>query len=109
MRPSDKPGSWNRFRSATRPVLMPSGSAKTRRLRKPRSRKATRPPGANLSAQQRAFHQFQRLYSEERPRQALGGKTPASLYRPSDREYPRTLPPIEYPGHFIVKRITNAG
>src|SRR2546422_2081070 len=34
---------------------------------------------------------------------------PAALYQPSSREYTGTLPPVEYPGHFIVKRVTNAG
>ena len=37
------------------------------------------------------------------------GATPASRYRASPRPYTGTVPPIEYPGHFIVKRITNAG
>jgi len=45
----------------------------------------------------------------ERPHQALHGRPPAALYRPSPRAYPAVLPPIEYPGHFIVKRVTNAG
>ncbi len=39
----------------------------------------------------------------------MRGRTPTSLYRPSLRAYPDVLPPIEYPGHFIVKRVTNAG
>src|SRR3989449_10639201 len=34
---------------------------------------------------------------------------PAALYQPSSREYTGTLPPVEYPGNFIVKRVTNAG
>jgi len=34
---------------------------------------------------------------------------PAALYQPSSREYTGTLPPVEYPGDFIVKRVTNAG
>jgi putative transposase len=34
---------------------------------------------------------------------------PAHCYAPSPRPYPERLPPLEYPGHFIVKRITNAG
>jgi hypothetical protein len=32
-----------------------------------------------------------------------------SCYTTSPRPYPDRLPPLEYPGHFIVKRITNAG
>lgn len=52
---------------------------------------------------------FRHLYNHERPHQALHGQTPASLYRPSSRPYTTDSPPIEYPGHFIVKRVTNAG
>jgi len=70
---------------------------------------AIRPPRANLPTQQRAFTTFRHLYNDERPHQALRGRTPASLYRPSPRQYTGTLPPVEYPGHFIVKRVTNAG
>ena len=70
---------------------------------------ATRPPKGNLSAQQRAFGAFQQEYNHERPHAALAGDTPASRYTPSKREYPARLPPLEYPGHFLVKRVTNAG
>ena len=34
---------------------------------------------------------------------------PASVYRASRPGYTGALPPVEYPGHFIVKRVTNAG
>ncbi len=57
----------------------------------------------------RVFQQLQRLYNEERPHQALNGQVPASVYRASRRPYTGGLPPIEYPGHFIVKMVTNAG
>jgi transposase InsO family protein len=70
---------------------------------------AIRPPRASLSVQQRAFNQFSRIYNDERPHEALEGETPASRYRPSPRSYTGVLPPIEYPGHFIVKRVTSAG
>jgi putative transposase len=70
---------------------------------------AIRPPRATLAAQQRAFNRFRTVYNNERPHTFLRGRTPTSLYRPSRREYTGELPPIEYPGHFIVKRITNAG
>jgi hypothetical protein len=58
---------------------------------------------------QRAFNRFRVLYNEERPHQFLDGRTPASLYRPSPRSYTGALPPIEYPGHYIPKRVTDAG
>jgi len=70
---------------------------------------ACRPPQSCLLSQQRAFNAFRRLYNDERPHEALGDRPPAALYRPSERPYTGTLPPVEYPGHFLVKRVTNAG
>ena len=37
------------------------------------------------------------------------GGTPGSRYRRSPRRDTGTVPPLEYPRHFIVKRVTNAG
>jgi putative transposase len=68
-----------------------------------------RPPQSRLATQQRAFDRFRRLYNEERPHQFLEGGTPASVYCPSPRPYTGGLPPIAYPGHYIPKRVTNAG
>lgn len=70
---------------------------------------AIRPPRGTLAAQQRAFNAFRALYNDERPHETLGGRPPGAFYRPSQRPYPNKLPPIDYPGHFLVKRITNAG
>ena len=69
----------------------------------------TRPPAADLTRQQRAFTTFRREYNDERPHAALGGDPPGARYVPSRRPYPATLPPLEYPGHFLVKRVTSAG
>lgn len=69
----------------------------------------TRPPAADLAAQQRVFQRFQREYNTERPHAALGGDPPAARYTPSTRAYPAELPALAYPGHFLVKRVTNAG
>jgi len=69
----------------------------------------TRPPAADLARQQRVFHAFQREYNTERPHAALDGDPPAARYGTSARPYPRQLPPLVYPGHFLVKRVTNAG
>lgn len=79
------------------------------RMHRTLKRGAIRPPRGDATAQQRAFNRFRTEYNEERPHETLGGQTPASQYRPSPRPYPRVLPPQEYPGHFLVKRITNAG
>jgi putative transposase len=69
----------------------------------------TRPPAADLARQQCAFTAFRREYNEVRPHAALGGDPPAARYAGSPRAYPATLPALEYPGHFVVKRVTHAG
>lgn len=79
------------------------------RMHKTLKRAAIRPPRGNRTAQQRAFTAFRAEFNEERPHDALHGATPGSLYRSSVREYPATLPPQEYPGHFLVKKITTGG
>jgi putative transposase len=79
------------------------------RMHKTLKGEAIRPPRATLRGQQRAFDRFRDEYNHERPHQALGGRPPGDLYRPSPRPYTGALPPIDYPGHFIVKRVTNAG
>jgi transposase InsO family protein len=69
----------------------------------------TRPPAIDLVRQQRIFTSFQREYNEERPHAALNGATPSSQYTPARRAFPSTLPALEYPSHFLVKRVTSAG
>jgi len=69
----------------------------------------TRPPARDLQQQQRAFTAFRRAYNAERPHAALAGDTPGARYTPSPRPYPARLPALEYPGHFTVKLVTNAG
>ena len=79
------------------------------RMHKTLKAEAIRPPRTRLVAQQRAFNRFRAEYNDERPHQSLRGRTPGSLYRPSTRVYTGELPPFAYPGHFLVKRVTNAG
>ena len=70
---------------------------------------ATRPPAHHQQAQQARFDRFCCEYNEERPHEALNYRTPASLYRPSARPMPATLPAPAYPGHSLVRRVSNAG
>jgi hypothetical protein len=83
----------------------PAQNGRHERMHKTLMYDATRPPARNLPAQQRQFATFLRIYNDERPHRALGGKTPASLYRPSPRPFPEKLPPVEYPGHFEVRKV----
>jgi putative transposase len=79
------------------------------RMHKTLKAKATRPPAANLNLQQRVFNRFLHTYNELRPHEALGDDTPASRWAPSPRPFPERILPPAYPGHFEVRRVSNAG
>jgi putative transposase len=79
------------------------------RMHRTLKREATRPAAANLRRQQVAFDRFRAVYNEDRPHEALGDRTPASVYRPSRRRLPERLPAVDYPGHYQVRFVSNAG
>lgn len=87
----------------------PEQNGRHERMHRTLKAEATRPPAANLRAQQRVFDHFRHEYNELRPHEGIGNKTPASLYVPSPRPYPSKIPPIEYPGHFEVRRVSRNG
>lgn len=68
-----------------------------------------RPPAPCLKAQQRRFDRFRHEYNFERPHEALGDGVPADHYHASARPWPRTLPPLEYPAHWEVRRVSAVG
>lgn len=70
---------------------------------------ATRPVEANLSRQQERFDLFVKEFNEVRPHEALGMKSPAEIYRPSERRFPERLPSPEYPAHFDVRLVSRNG
>ena len=72
-------------------------------------RRAVKPVQRTCAAQQEQFDALRPEYNTERPHDALGGDTPGSRYAPSRRSYAERLPTPEYPGHFLVKRVTDAG
>lgn len=68
-----------------------------------------RPPAAHAAAQQRRFVRFCVEYNHERPHEALRNDVPASHYHASPRALPAALPPLEYPGHVEVRRVSAVG
>ena len=70
---------------------------------------AARPPEQTMERQQKRLDEFRHIYNHERPHESLGQKRPATIYRPSPRPYPETLPPIEYPGHLETRKIGHNG
>ena len=79
------------------------------RMHRTLKRQAIRPVHRSCAGQQRAFDAFRAEYNTVRPHEALQQETPASRYASSPRAYPTTLPPLEYPGHFLVKQVTTGG
>jgi transposase InsO family protein len=87
----------------------PGQNGRHERMHKTLKEQATRPPKANMKAQQRAFDAFVQEFNHERPHEALGMRRPAELYEPSPRAYPQVLPEPQYPGHFEVRRVSRNG
>jgi len=87
----------------------PQQNGAHKHMRRTLKRAAIRPPRADCAAPQRVFDAFRRESNTERPHEYLGGATPSSRYTTSPRPYPNSLPLQEYPGHFLVKKITTGG
>jgi len=87
----------------------PEQNGRHERMHRTLKAEAISPARKNLNEQQQAFDRFQVVYNNDRPHEALGQKTPASMYRRSIREYPVKLPETEYPTSFSVRRVKENG
>jgi transposase InsO family protein len=79
------------------------------RMHRTMKRRAIKPVQRTCAGQQTSFDAFRTEYNVERPHEALQQDTPASRYTVSVRPFPPKLPTLEYPAHFLVKKITTAG
>jgi len=87
----------------------PQQNARHERMHRTLKAGATRPPKATLRAQQRRFNTFCLEYNTERPHEALHGKPPAAVYRPSRRVFPARIPGPEYPSHYGTRYVSTNG
>lgn len=60
-------------------------------------------------SQQRHLDHFRQDFNQVRPHEALGMQTPASVYEPSPRPYPATIPEVNYPDTMEVRMIKTHG
>jgi transposase InsO family protein len=67
------------------------------------------PPAPNLGQQLKRLREFQQLYNEQRPHQALGNATPAEHYAPSPRRFDGVLREPDYDEHHEVRRVRHNG
>ena len=79
------------------------------RMHRTMKQEATVPPEGSLRSQQQRFNGFQHEFNDERPHEAIGMKRPAEVYRPSERSMPRRIATYDYPGHYLVRRVSRCG
>lgn len=87
----------------------PEQNAVHERMHRTLAAETTRPPAADLAAQQQRFDAFRQEFNHVRPHEALDLQTPAQRYQPSLRPYPNAVPEVEYPGHYEVRRVRRDG
>jgi len=88
----------------------PEQNGRHERMHRTLQEEVDRSEQRNLKAQQEVFNDFRQDYNHERPHEALDQKTPASVYQPSARSYPRTLPePREYPDDWERRYVRASG
>jgi transposase InsO family protein len=87
----------------------PDQNGSHERMHRTLKAETTRPPGKDQADQQRIFDRFQAEFVDERPHEALGQRTPGSLYLPSTRAMPERLPKPEYAGHWEPRCVRRLG
>src|SRR5580693_9274680 len=87
----------------------PQQNGRHERVHRTLKEETAAPPADSLPAQQQRFDDFRALYNDERPHEALGQKTPASLYEPSPRLYPERIDDPSYGGDVAVRRVRSNG
>lgn len=69
----------------------------------------TRPAKANLLQQQECFDNFRNQFNNERPHEALGMRTPQTLYQPCSRSYTQALKELDYALHDFTAKVKKPG
>jgi putative transposase len=87
----------------------PEENGRHERMHRTLKQDTMRPPADTQKAQQARCDDFRQVYNTERPHQAIGQVTPASLYIPSPRPYPARIGDIEYPPFTEVRRVRSNG
>ncbi len=87
----------------------PQQNGRHERMHKTLKAETARPPERDMARQQARFEDWRTEFNGERPHEALGYQTPASVYAPSPRPMPDVLPEPRYPGHFEVRWLSKSG
>jgi transposase InsO family protein len=65
-------------------------------------------PSETIAEQQRVLDRWRQDFNHVRPHEALGGKTPAEMYKPTERKRP-VVQAYRYPKRFYVARANGVG
>jgi len=87
----------------------PQQNGRHERVHRTLKEETATPPAESVPAQQQRFDDFRAIYNNERPHEALGQKTPASLYEPSRRPYPDRIDDPSYGCDVAVRRVRSNG
>jgi len=87
----------------------PQQNGRHERVHRTLNQETATPPATSLAAQQQRFDTFRTVYNTERPHEALGQRTPASLYEPSLRPYPDRVEEPHYGDDVAVRRVRSNG
>ncbi len=79
------------------------------RMHRTLKQEATIPPASSLKGQQRKLDVFREEFNQVRPHEAIGMKRPAEIYRSSGRTMLKRIDRYEYPGHYLVRRVSRSG
>jgi putative transposase len=87
----------------------PQDNGRHERMHRTLKQSTAQPPQATPRLQQKAFHDFQLEYNEQRPHEALDNLTPQACYQTSPRCYPRRLPQLQYGDAMEVRSVSQQG
>jgi transposase InsO family protein len=87
----------------------PQQNGRHERMHRTLKEETAQPPASNARAQQRKFDRFRQEFNLERPHEALGMRTPGSVYSSSSRGYPSREPELRYPDGWDVRKVMNKG
>ena len=87
----------------------PQDNGRHERMHRTLKQATAQPPQATARLQQKAFHEFQLQYNQQRPHEALDNRTPQDCYQASPRCYPRHVPQLQYGDEMETRYISQQG
>jgi len=91
------------------PPSSPQDNGRHERMHRTLKAETSRPAATSPAEQQARFDRFRAHYNEERPHEAIGQATPASLWQPPSHTLPRHLADPWYDADHEVRRVRYSG